>query len=182
MLCYHGPHWGGAVRLVLCIHCYAGDCGACKDCLNCEVLDCPDNGSDPSHMLQCNLLGLPDLNHSHPFVQDSVAGYLSQLVDLGVVGIRVDAAKHIEPKDLDAILSKVGGVHAREGNCGRPLLQCTTWQARCSSCLSCLGHGMFCCGTAVVFAVVFAVVCCRICFGISLMSSTTAAAQPVLPD
>ena len=42
-----------------------------------------------------------------PEVQDKIAAYLNQLVDLGVAGIRVDASKHIDPSHLAAILNKI---------------------------------------------------------------------------
>jgi glycosidase len=36
-----------------------------------------------------------------------IAGYLNHLLDLGVAGVRIDAAKHINPAELRAILDKV---------------------------------------------------------------------------
>ncbi|MBQ5398520.1 MAG: hypothetical protein IIU14_03670 [Ruminococcus sp.] len=43
---------------------------------------------------------LPDLNTAHPYVQDKIYTYLKELVDAGIDGFRVDAAKHIEtPSD-----------------------------------------------------------------------------------
>ncbi len=40
-------------------------------------------------------IGMPDLNSEHPYVQNKVKGYISQLKADGVDGIRWDAAKHI---------------------------------------------------------------------------------------
>jgi alpha-amylase len=38
-------------------------------------------------------------------VRGRIAGYLESLADLGVRGFRIDAAKHIDPADLDVILA-----------------------------------------------------------------------------
>lgn len=53
----------------------------------------------------CELVGLPDLKTSTPRVQQQIVNYLNSLLDLGVDGFRIDAAKHIESKDLAAILA-----------------------------------------------------------------------------
>jgi pullulanase len=56
-----------------------------------------------------NKPGLPDLNTGAPSVQDKIAAYIRDLVDdLKVDGIRIDAAKHMAPADVDAILAKAG--------------------------------------------------------------------------
>ena len=41
-------------------------------------------------------------------VQDKMAGYLSHLQDLGVAGVRLDAAKHIPREDLAKIFAMLG--------------------------------------------------------------------------
>jgi len=57
-----------------------------------------DNYQDPRNVRNCYLVGLTDLYGASPDVQDKVAAYLNNLVDIGVAGIRVDAAKHMWPK------------------------------------------------------------------------------------
>lgn len=52
----------------------------------------------------CNFPGLPDLATEQPYVQGKIAGYLNDLLGLGVAGFRFDAAKHMPPADLAAIL------------------------------------------------------------------------------
>lgn len=70
---------------------------------NCHVSDYSD-----THNVQfCDLVGLPDLCTGCEYVQDTIAGYLSRLVEIGVAGIRIDAAKHIDPDELQAIFAKV---------------------------------------------------------------------------
>ena len=40
-------------------------------------------------------IGMPDLNSEHPYAYQTVSNYIDELQDLGVDGIRWDAAKHI---------------------------------------------------------------------------------------
>ncbi|MEE2522369.1 carbohydrate binding domain-containing protein [Pseudarthrobacter sp. J75] len=56
---------------------------------------------------ECNLVNLSDLNTSSPYVQGRIAGYLNDLVALGVDGFRIDAVKHIAAADMQGILAKV---------------------------------------------------------------------------
>jgi alpha-amylase len=53
------------------------------------------------------LVGLADLNTGSVAVQQKIADYLVGLVRLGVSGFRIDAAKHMQPSELNAILAKV---------------------------------------------------------------------------
>jgi alpha-amylase len=57
----------------------------------------------------CELATCPDLDTSQTYVRAKLAAYLQDLVDVGVAGIRVDAAKHISQEDLSAILGQVKG-------------------------------------------------------------------------
>lgn len=98
-----------APSLQLLLHVCVSDadhCDICRDCRNCDGVWCPPDGK-PDRIYKCNLGGLPDLNTAASYVQDSIAGYFNHLVDLGVAGVRIDAAKHIDPADLKAILAKV---------------------------------------------------------------------------
>ena len=72
----------------------------------CTIADA-DYQSAPDRVRRCELLGLADLDTSSEHVRAAIAGYLAALVELGVKGFRIDAAKHIDPIDLDAILQKV---------------------------------------------------------------------------
>ncbi len=55
----------------------------------------------------CALLGLSDLATETAPVRDRLAGYLNDLISLGVDGFRIDAAKHIPADDLAAILGRL---------------------------------------------------------------------------
>ena len=49
------------------------------------------------------LVGLLDLDTSQPHVQQVLGRYFAKLVHMGVVGFRVDAAKHMSPTDVKGI-------------------------------------------------------------------------------
>ncbi|HVX97990.1 MAG TPA: alpha-amylase family protein [Polyangia bacterium] len=66
-----------------------------------------DYQSAPDRVRRCELLGLADLDTGKDAVRARIADYLAALVELGVAGFRVDAAKHIAPVDLDAIVRAV---------------------------------------------------------------------------
>lgn len=55
----------------------------------------------------CNLVGLEDLRTGTAHVQAELAGYLNKLIRYGVSGFRVDAAKHMPQRDLDAIYARL---------------------------------------------------------------------------
>ncbi|MFK8905446.1 carbohydrate binding domain-containing protein [Streptomyces sp. YS-3] len=56
---------------------------------------------------ECQLLSLSDLNTESDYVRGKISGYLNSMVDAGVDGFRVDAAKHIAQADMAAILSRL---------------------------------------------------------------------------
>ena len=51
---------------------------------------------------------MPDIATDNPSTQDKIAGYLKNLMSMGVDGFRIDAAKHMQPSDIQAILGKAG--------------------------------------------------------------------------
>jgi alpha-amylase len=64
------------------------------------------NYNDHDEVTNCQLVGLPDLNTSSPYVQFRIVDYLISLIRVGVDGFRIDAAKHIQAKDLTTILNR----------------------------------------------------------------------------
>ncbi|GAB4155902.1 MAG: carbohydrate-binding module family 20 domain-containing protein [Cyanobacteria bacterium J069] len=68
----------------------------------------------------CELVGLADLKTSAPYVQQRLADYLTDLASLGIDGFRIDAAKHINARDLAAILAQFGRTLADQ-NLGKTL-------------------------------------------------------------
>lgn len=69
----------------------------------------------PRNVQDCELVGLPDLDTGSPSVRGKIAGYLIELARLGVAGFRIDAAKHIQPVELDSIVSRVNAALVAEG-------------------------------------------------------------------
>jgi len=65
--------------------------------------------NDPVQFRLCELVNLADLATEKENVRDSLAAYLNDLVGLGVAGFRLDAAKHMAPEDVAAILARVEG-------------------------------------------------------------------------
>ena len=53
----------------------------------------------------CELVDLADLKTDDPGVQSKIAAFLNDLLAIGVAGFRIDAAKHMPPVDIAAILA-----------------------------------------------------------------------------
>lgn len=58
---------------------------------------------------ECQLSGLPDLSTGSDYVQHTLAGYIDDLISIGVTGFRIDAAKHMAASDIEGILNRVNG-------------------------------------------------------------------------
>ncbi|MFF9451957.1 alpha-amylase [Streptomyces flaveolus] len=65
------------------------------------------NYQDRYNVQHCELVGLADLDTGEEYVRGKIAGYLNDLLSLGVDGFRVDGAKHIPAADLAAIKSRL---------------------------------------------------------------------------
>src|SRR5512146_202916 len=74
-----------------------------------------NNYQDAANVQDCELLGLADLDTGSASVQQKIADYLVGLAQLGVAGFRLDAAKHSQPVELNAILAKVNQTLAAQG-------------------------------------------------------------------
>lgn len=53
------------------------------------------------------LVNLSDLNTETEYVRQRIADYITELISLGISGIRIDAAKHISPDNLAAIFARL---------------------------------------------------------------------------
>lgn len=62
--------------------------------------------TDPLQLNAGWLSGLVDINTEKDTVRDRIADYLTDLLSIGFSGFRIDAAKHISPDNLVAILTK----------------------------------------------------------------------------
>ncbi len=65
------------------------------------------NYQDRVNVQYCELVGLPDLDTGEDYVRGKIAGYLNDLLSLGVDGFRIDAAKHMPAADLAHIKSRL---------------------------------------------------------------------------
>ncbi|MFF0225573.1 alpha-amylase family protein [Streptomyces sp. NPDC004629] len=62
---------------------------------------------DRWNVQHCELVGLADLDTGEEYVRKTIAGYVNDLIGLGVDGFRIDAAKHIPAADLADIKSRL---------------------------------------------------------------------------
>ncbi|WP_264632288.1 carbohydrate-binding module family 20 domain-containing protein [Microbacterium hydrothermale] len=91
--------------------------------------DCRSNISnynDRYNVQNCRLVSLQDLRTGSDYVRGKIAGYLNDLISLGVSGFRIDAAKHMPAGDLAAIKAKLTNpnvfwVHEVIGASGEPI-------------------------------------------------------------
>ncbi|NDU73135.1 alpha-amylase [Actinomadura sp. DSM 109109] len=62
-----------------------------------------DDWNNTSEVQNCELVALSDLKTQSGSVRARIAGYLNDLIGLGVDGFRIDAAKHIAQSDFAAV-------------------------------------------------------------------------------
>ncbi|RPK65837.1 Alpha-amylase precursor [Streptomyces sp. ADI96-02] len=75
-----------------------------------DLNDCQSeivNYGDRGNVQNCELVGLADLDTGEDYVRGRIAGYLNDLLSLGVDGFRIDAAKHMPAADLANIKSRL---------------------------------------------------------------------------
>ncbi|KAB0794345.1 hypothetical protein PPYR_11184 [Photinus pyralis] len=74
-----------------------------------------NNYADVTNVRNCELDRLKDLNHGSNYVREKIVEFLNHLVSLGVAGFRVDAAKHMWPKDLEYIYGNIANLNTSFG-------------------------------------------------------------------
>ncbi|MFF4641664.1 carbohydrate-binding module family 20 domain-containing protein [Streptomyces sp. NPDC001389] len=70
------------------------------------------NYQDRANVQNCELVQLADLDTGEEYVRGRIAGYLNDLLSLGVDGFRIDAAKHMPAADLAAVKSRLSNPSA----------------------------------------------------------------------
>ncbi|MFJ6717375.1 carbohydrate-binding module family 20 domain-containing protein [Streptomyces sp. NPDC091259] len=70
------------------------------------------NYQDRANVQNCELVQLADLDTGEEYVRGRIAGYLNDLLSLGVDGFRIDAAKHMPAADLANIKSRLTNPNA----------------------------------------------------------------------
>jgi len=73
---------------------------------NCAIQD-SDYSSNRNNVVNCRLLGLPDLATDTDHVRTTIAAYLKSLIDMGADGFRLDAAKYMWPADIQAFFANI---------------------------------------------------------------------------
>jgi alpha-amylase len=73
------------------------------------------NYNDAANVQLCELVGLADLRTENDAVRARLAEYLIALNAEGVAGFRIDAAKHMQPRDIDAVVTRVDAAAASAG-------------------------------------------------------------------
>ena len=78
--------------------------------------DCPQSDdqihdyNNATEVTKCELSSLSDLRTESDYVRGKIAGYLNDLLSIGVDGFRVDAAKHIGESDIRGIEDKLSKI------------------------------------------------------------------------
>eukprot|EP00002_Diphylleia_rotans_P009574 TRINITY_DN19961_c0_g1_i1.p1 TRINITY_DN19961_c0_g1~~TRINITY_DN19961_c0_g1_i1.p1 ORF type:complete len:528 (-),score=104.17 TRINITY_DN19961_c0_g1_i1:244-1827(-) len=93
------------------------DFHSCNGCpSNCEI----QNYNDRYQVQWCRLVGLRDLKtEDRSYVVPKLVAYMNDLIDIGVAGFRLDAAKHTPAADLAYMESLL---HNRKDGKGRPFV------------------------------------------------------------
>ncbi|WP_328298310.1 alpha-amylase family glycosyl hydrolase [Streptomyces sp. NBC_00435] len=68
--------------------------------------------TDRANVQNCELVQLADLDTGEDYVRGRIAGYLNDLLSLGVDGFRIDAAKHMPAADLANIKGRLSNPNA----------------------------------------------------------------------
>ncbi|XP_076240333.1 alpha-amylase-related protein-like [Calliopsis andreniformis] len=74
-----------------------------------------DDYNNATNVRNCELVGLHDLDQGLEYVRNKVVEFMNEAIDVGVAGFRIDAAKHMWPKDLKAIYSKLKNLDVSHG-------------------------------------------------------------------
>ncbi|KAG7210989.1 hypothetical protein KM043_016358 [Ampulex compressa] len=73
------------------------------------------NYQNATEVRDCELNGLHDLDQSKEHVRQEIVNYFNRLIDHGVAGLRIDAAKHMWPQDLEVIYDRLKNLDVKAG-------------------------------------------------------------------
>lgn len=71
--------------------------------------------NDAYQVRNCELVGLHDLNQTEEDTRNKIVDFLNHLINLGVAGFRVDAAKHQWPNDLKIMYNRLNFLNTSFG-------------------------------------------------------------------
>ncbi|RVE51686.1 hypothetical protein evm_003658 [Chilo suppressalis] len=63
----------------------------------------------------CQLSNLKDLNQGTEHVRQMIVGFMNRFIHMGVAGFRIDAAKHMWPRDLRVIYNRLYNLNTAHG-------------------------------------------------------------------
>lgn len=72
-----------------------------------------NNYNNPNEVRNCELVGLHDLNQGTEYTRSKIVEYMNNLINIGVAGFRVDAAKHMWPQDLEVIYNRLNNLNTK---------------------------------------------------------------------
>lgn len=78
---------------------------------DCDIQDY----TNATQVRNCRLVSLPDLDQSKEWVRQKIVEMMNKLINLGVAGFRVDAAKHMWPSDLEIIYGRLNNLNTEYG-------------------------------------------------------------------
>lgn len=81
-----------------------------------------DPYSDPHISRYCELAGLKDLDQFNPYVREKQIEFLNKLIDMGVAGFRVDAAKHMFPETIKQTMDALKPMPPKFGFNAKPFV------------------------------------------------------------
>lgn len=81
---------------------------------NCVISD-TDYLCCPDKVRNCQLSLLKDLNQGTEHVRAIIVEYMNRLINFGVAGFRIDAAKHMWPRDLGVIINRLNNLNPVHG-------------------------------------------------------------------
>ncbi|XP_063830685.1 alpha-amylase 2-like [Ostrinia nubilalis] len=79
------------------------------------VIDGMDYVNNAWRVRNCELVGLKDLNQADEHVRNMIVDFMNELIDYGVAGFRIDAAKHMWPQDLEIIYNRLKNLNTDHG-------------------------------------------------------------------
>jgi len=82
-----------------------------NSCDGCTGCCCINSWTDLTMVRNCRLEGLIDLDGSQEYVRQKQAEYLNKLISFGVAGFRIDAAKHMWPNNINAVLTRLNNLN-----------------------------------------------------------------------
>ncbi|CAH1788535.1 unnamed protein product [Owenia fusiformis] len=86
----------------------------CCWCSMCVTASCSiESYVDANQVRNCRLDRLTDLALGNDYVRGKVTEYLNKLIDIGVAGFRVDAAKHMWPGDMEIVFSRLNKLNSQ---------------------------------------------------------------------